>query len=200
MALLTSEIARLKAELGYNLLSGSAMPYVDVVAIFESVIQSNLTDGATTTSSTTVTAASAPTPVTLTLADASEIVAGDRVVVDVDSRQESATVQSLSGSDVTLLLAKAHTGTYPVTVEGGETIVREYLQRIAETKAKMLDVYGTGSLKAVDEIEFYATGSSTQFGNLGDQLTWWREQLAAALGIPSMWSERRTAGGSLSVY
>lgn len=200
MALLPSEIARIKVELGFNVMGNGAVPWIDIVAIFEQVIQPFLSGGASTTSSTEVSAASAPTPVALTLADATDISAGDRIVVDVDSRQETATIQSLVGPVATVLLSKAHTGTYPVTVEGGETIVREYLQRIAETKAKMLEVYGTGSLKAVDEIEFYGTGGTTQFGNLGDQLMWWRDQLAAALGIQSMWSRRRASGGSLSVY
>lgn len=200
MPLLASEIARIKVELGFNAMGNGAVPWIDIVAIFEQVIQPFLSGGASTTSSTEVSAAGAPTPVALTLADATDISAGDRIVVDVDSRQETATIQSLVGPVATVLLSKEHSGTYPVTVEGGESIVREILQRIAETKAKMLEVYGTGSLKAVDEIEFYGTGGTTQFGNLGDQLMWWRDQLAAALGIQSMWSRRRASGGSLSVY
>lgn len=200
MALLTSEIARIKAELGFNLLSNSAAPYVDVVAIFENVIQENLSGGAATTSSTTVAAAGAPTPVTLALASAAGVTSGDRLVVDVDSRQEIATIQHLSGTSVTLMLSLAHTGTYPVTVEGPETIVREILGEIRTTRAELKEEFGNGALRKVDEIEWYQAGNKTAFGIIGENLAYYREQLAAALGIPSMWESKRAGAAVLSVY
>lgn len=189
MALLDSEIARIKAELGYNLLTTGAVPYIGVTQVFEQVIQENVTSGATTTSSTSVTAASSPTPVTLTLASVTGFTAGDRAVVDVDTRQELATVQAVGVSSITLLLSKAHTGTYPVTVEGGESLVRECLRRIIDVKTSLASSQGEGALKKVDEIEFYQTGSSL-FGTLGNQLMFWRNELAAALGVPNLWDNR----------
>src|SRR5690606_31180475 len=135
----------------------------------------------TTTSATPVTAASTPTPATLTLAEATGFAEGARVVIDVDGRQEIATVQTLSGTSLTVSLANAHSGTYPVTVEGGESIVRELLLRIKTTSDEMSGVLGEGALKKVDEVEFYQSGVKSTFANLGDQLRYWRNELASCL-------------------
>lgn len=43
MALLDSELARIKWHLGFNLLDVGATPYIGVAAIFEQVIQPTLT-------------------------------------------------------------------------------------------------------------------------------------------------------------
>src|SRR5690348_14104294 len=117
MALLDAEIARIKAELGYNLLSQGQI-YIGTAAIFEQVIQVYLGAGATTTSSTAITGDG--TPKSLTLALATGFSSGARVVVDVDGRQETVTVQALSGTTLTALFTNTHSGSYPVTVEGGE--------------------------------------------------------------------------------
>lgn len=201
MSLLDSEVVRIKAELGYPLLSNSAEPWVSVVAIFEQVIQPYLTSGASTTSSTAVTAAATPTAVTLTLASATGITTGDRLVVDVDSLQETATIQSLSGSDVVVLLSKAHSGTYPVTVEGGESIIRETLRKIADVKEKLAANYAAGELKSVDEVEFFQSKDGlSYFGSLGKNLAFWRNELAGLLGIENMWQRNAGGGCALSVY
>lgn len=200
MALTTSEVTKIKAELGYNVLDAGAEPYISVVAIFEQVIQPFLLSGAITTSSTTVAAASSPTPVTLTLASASGVAAYNTAVVDVDSRKERATIQSISGSDITLLLSKAHTGTYPVVIEGGESLVRDILDKIDAVKEQMSTNYGAGALKKVDEIEFYGAGNMTYFGTLGENLRFWRDQLAGILGVPSMWERKNSAGSRMSMY
>ena len=116
--------------------------------------------GAATTSSTTVTSATTPTPVTLTLASATGFTVGCRVAIDVDARYESAIIETLSA---------AHAGTYPVSVEGGESIVREALRAIAACKAQLV---GSGlrsaGLKRADEVEFYATqkGASSRLADL----------------------------------
>ena len=198
MALLTSELERCKAELGFALI-GVANPFIGTTMLFEQVIAPYLSSGAVTTSSTAVYAKDELTPVDLTLASATGIAAGDSVVVDVGSRQESTTVRSLSGAIATLDLKLAHSGTYGVSVVGGESIVREYLTRIREVKAEMAGTFGEGSLKSVDEVSFYQTGNSL-FGALGQQLSYWREELAAILGIQSMWSRRRGGATRLSVY
>ncbi len=198
MALLTSELERVKYELGYNLI-GIAQPYIDTVSIFEGVIQPYLSAGAKTTSATVVTAASTPTPVTLVLTSGTGFTSGDRVVIDVDGRQEVVTARLASGASLTVDLKLAHTGTYPVTVEGGESIIRELLRSIRECKAEMGSTFGEGALKKVDEVEWYQ-GGSTMFGNIGAQLSFWREELASALGIPSMWSKRRAGAQRMSVY
>lgn len=211
MALTSAEVARLKYELGYNVLAVGAEPYVGVAVLFEQVIAPYTTAGASTTSSTAVTAASAPTPATLTLASAVGFTAGDRVIVDVDSRQESATIQAVAGSTITLLLSKAHTGTYPVSVEGGESIIRGILQKLQALDglssggdAGVLGSLGpTIGIKRVDEVEFFGGGQGAGSGNsrLGEVRKlreMWRDELASVLGIVRL--NGRSGAGSISVY
>lgn len=197
MALLDSEIARIKAELGYNVLSRSATPYVDIVAIFEQVIQPYVESGPKTTSSTPVNEGQSGAA-TLILADATGFATGQRVVVDVDSAQEIATVRHLNGSSIQLYLAKSHLGTYPVAVEGPESIVREILGEIRRTREIIGERYGFIGLSKVDEVEF--ADFSKQFGLLGESLMYYRRQLAAALGIRSGWDMAARAGSTISVY
>lgn len=198
--LLDSEIARIKAELGFNLLTIGAIPYIGITAMFEQVIQNNVGTGASTTSSTAVSAAATPTPVSLTLTSATGFQAGQRVVVDVDDLQEIATVRSISGASISVALKLSHAAGYPVTVESGETLVRESLKMIRDTKAKLEQQFGTGALKQVDEVQWYEARGQTAFGILGDNLNYWRDELAARLGIASMWGMRRGAAQQMSVY
>jgi hypothetical protein len=173
-----------------------------VTQIFSQVIKQNVSTGAATTSATTVTAASTPTPISLTLALATGFAQGNRVVIDVDSLEELATVRSITGSAISVILTKAHSGTYPVAVECGETIVRRLLARIRETKAKLASQFGSGALKKVDEVEFYqVAGNLSAYGVLSQNLMDWRRQLGFALGFRTMPWELY-AGGSqqMSVY
>ncbi len=202
MSLTDSEVLRIRAELGVNLLEVGAEPFIGVHSVFTSVIQQYMTAGASTTSSTAVTAASAPTPVTLTLASGTGFAAFDRVVVDVDARQELCSVQSISGTSLTVLLQKAHSGTYPVVVEAGESHVRNALRQL-QLIADELGGGGSGvqgaGLKRVDEIEFYPAGSSassqTRFAQLVDARQYWRGELAKLCGIYEWWLGRQAGGG-----
>jgi bifunctional DNA-binding transcriptional regulator/antitoxin component of YhaV-PrlF toxin-antitoxin module len=213
VALLDSEVARIKYELGYNVLAVGAEPYIGIVAVFDQVIQPYTTAGAATTSSTPVTAATSPTPQTLVLASATGFNVGDVVVVDVDSRQERATIQALSGASATAQLSLAHSGTYPVTVEGGETIVREILRELRLLSTGMNGTSGTIStirsrlgLKKVDDVEFFG-GGNTLASQGRDPLTsllelreYWRDELAGLLGIPRLNDKRNSGGSEVSVY
>jgi hypothetical protein len=199
VALLDSEVARVKIELGYNLLNVGAIPYVGITALFEQIVQPYLSSGAITTSSTTVTASGSAAVASLTLANPTGFSLFDRVIVDVDGQQEAATVRRVNAGAIDLLLSGSHSGTYPVTVEAGEAVVRETLKRIDDVKSAMAGVLGEGSLKKVDEIEFYQNKDSL-FGSLGVQLSFWRDELAAALGIQSMWKARAAAGQRMAVY
>ena len=186
MPLTTSEIARIKSELGYNTLEVGAVPYVSIYSVFDVVIQPYLEEGGDTTSSTAVTAVTTAAPVALTIASATGFAAGNRVFVDVDSRQEEATVQSISGSIITLLLKNAHSGTYPVTVDGGVAIVRQLLRRIRDAQAKIASIagYGVGGLKKVEDIEFYPGGAqSTAIKLAREGVDYWRDQLASTIGL-----------------
>ena len=200
MALLDSEIARCKYELGYNLLTVGAEPYIGVARVFELVIQPNMLAGAITTSSTAVTAVAAgalASPVTLTLASVTGFSVGDRVIIDVDDRQEAAMVQSISGSTITLLLSKTHSGTYTLTVERGESIVREILARLRGIADKL----GTAAVQQagiakVDEIEFFQGMQGVRY-ELQRLQTYWRNELSSALGVRNL---RSSVGGEIAVY
>jgi len=207
MALLTSEITRIKYELGFNVLSLGAEPYIGITQLFENVIQPYTLSGASTTSATAVAAADdprTPEPVTLSLASATGFAAGNRIIVDVDGRQESATAQSLSGASLTLLLALEHTGTYPVTVEGGESIIRDLLKQIRIATERLTKAIGATGVKKVDEVEFFSP--KEMMSTLGAFGTIWKEreairrELADLLGIVYLRETRGNAGASLSVY
>lgn len=202
MALLTSEIQRIKYELGYNVLRVGAEPYIGVTQMFEQVIQPYTQGGATTTCATAVSAASAPTPVALTLTDATGFTVGDAIVVDVDARQERATIERLSGSAATVLLTLAHAGTYPVTVEGGETIIRELLGNCVRVGKSIAAATSRAGLKRVDEIEFQdaaAGGMSAVTKALTRELSYWRDELAGALGCANLRAIRRGGGQTIAV-
>ena len=200
MALSAAELLRIRAELGFNVLSNGAEPFIGITSLFDTVIAQYMTAGAATTCVELVAVAGTTTPASITLASATGFAQGARVWLDVDDRLESTTVQSLAGAVAVVDISKAHTGTYPVYVDGGEAMVRDILNTIKATKAKMGTIFGTGALKKVDEIEWYGSATKTQFGMLGDQLMFWREELASLLGAPNCWRSKRGAGSSISVY
>jgi hypothetical protein len=195
LALLQSELERVRYETGYNVLAVGAEPYVSYVAMFDKVVQVYLNAGAKTTSTTAVAASSPASPVSITLADPTGFTAGDRIVIDVDSRQEVVTAESLSGATLTVLLSQSHVGTYPLTVEGGESIIREKLQQIRKAQERLTTMLGAGTLKKVDEAEFYGTGEMTAFAAVRSALMALRDELASALGLPNLWRERIGGGG-----
>jgi hypothetical protein len=206
MALLDSEVVEARYHSGWNVLEIDAEPYIGVPSIFDQVIQPYITSGASTTSTTAITAATTPTAATLTLASATGFSAGNRVVVDVDSLQEEATVRSVSGSTIVVLLEKAHSGTYPVTVEGGEAIVRRILQKLRSLHGVSGSMTGgasaaSGGLAQVDEVKWHAsTNGRTQFEMLADQVMYWRDELCSALGIENRWRRKNQGSLTLSLY
>lgn len=201
MAFTAQELYRIKRELGYHALTIGSLPYVGYTQLFNTVINQSIDDEVATTSTlvTALGALTAPTPTALTLADATGFAAGSRVVVDVDERTETATVQSIAGAVITVQLQKAHSGTIPVSVEGPITMVREILAKIESVRERMAGVYGEGAIKKVDEIEFYGQRERSMFGSLGGQLMYWRNELASILGICNGWQYRSGSGGSCAV-
>src|SRR5574338_189131 len=201
MALTDAEIQRIRYELGYPNLDTAAEPYIGIAAVFTQVIQPYTLGGVSTTSATPVTAASTPTPQSLVLSDATGFSAGAVVIVDVDGRQERATVQSISGASITVQLSLAHTGTYPVALEGGESIIRDILaelRRVSDAIGNLRDRVG---LKRADEIEFFGGGQTLASQGI-DPMThtlnlreYWRDELARCLGIPRL-NAKNSSGGS----
>lgn len=204
MALLTSEIDRIRFETGHNVLDVGAEPYIGVTALFDQVIAAYLRDGATTTSATAVTAATTHTPVAITLASATGFAAGARVIVDVDTRQEAATIQSLAGAVATVQLTKAHSGTYPVTVEGGESMVRAILARLNSVVSQIESAASGAGLKRAEDVEWYPDGGamsgSGRMGTLNKLRDRWRDELCSLLGVRNMWRVRRGSGLSVALY
>lgn len=202
MALTTAEVARCKYELGYNVLAVGAEPFIGVSVMFDQVIAPFIQAGAITTSSTVVTAASPAAVVAITLALATGFTSGDRVIIDVEDAQEITTIRSLSGSAMSVFLAKAHPAGYPVTVEGGEAIVREILgqlRRFSEPRGLMAKALTSAGIKKVDEIEFSDRLDTSRSRILRSEQTYWRNELASALGCEN----RRSSGGggsSIAIY
>ena len=201
MALLDSEIQRIRFELGYTVLGVNSEPYVEYFGTINRIVALYLNAGATTTSTTTVAVADVLTQRTLTLASATGFVAGATIYVDVLPQQERAVVQSISGSNVVVYLQKAHVGSYPVTVDGGESIIREKLAQLYAIDEKLSAALNTAGLKRVDDIEFYggtkATSQAVMLSQLRDMR---RDELASALGVVNLHRLRRGGSQSFSVY
>ncbi len=201
--LLASEIARARYELSFNALTVGAEPYISVVAIFDQVIKTYMGTGLALTSATPVTAVGAgnsPTPVTLTVS-ATGVAAFDQLVIDVDSRQELATCQSVTGTSVTVQLSLAHSGTYPVMVEGGESMFRGLLRKLRALDAPggPIEAMATkAGVKKVDEIEFF--GDSVRGNANAKELKklrrYYRHELAKLCGIESYWMAMNATSGS----
>jgi hypothetical protein len=204
MPFTTAELWQIKAELGYNLLQTGAVAYIGVTQIFEQVINENIDAEIATTAvlSSPISEASSPTPQTLTLTSVTGFSAGAVVHLDVDERLERATIQSLTGSNIVVQLQKAHSGTIPVSLDGPIPLAKEILRKIRLTKDEMAETFGEGALKQVDEVKFYQQGDSSMFGLIGDQLRFWRNELASILGVTNMWELKPSTGGitSMSVY
>jgi len=201
VALLDSEIQRIRFELGYTVLGVNSEPYVEYFGTIDRIVALYLNAGATTTSSTTVAASDTLTQRTLTLANATKFVAGATIYVDVLPQQERAVVQSISGSNVVVYLQKDHVGSYPVTVDGGESIIREKLAQLYAIDEKLSAALNTAGLKRVDDIEFYggtkATSQAVMLSQLRDMR---RDELASALGVANLHKFRKGGSQSFSVY
>lgn len=209
MALLDSEVYRIKYELGFNVLGIGAEPYIGIHAVFNQVIQQYMTGGATTTSATVVTAAPALTPVSIVLAAFTqrEHVPHARVIIDEEDRQETSLITSVDSlaSTITVTLQKAHSGTYPVTVEGGESIIRGILRKLEtigglNTSSSLLDqAAASAGIRKVDEVEFFGstrTGMSGRLAEIRALRQYWRGELARACGVYDMWMAMSSSGSS----
>lgn len=191
MATLTAdEMARVRAECLDNVLSLGAEPYLSVRAIYD-VIRQNVESSsvAATTSSTAVTAAG---PTTLTLASASGLVAGYKVQLDVDGQRETCTIRSVSGSTISVVCRKTHSGTYPVEIESALTLVRGVLSDLASLEqVTTLDSLTSLGLRKVDEVE-WADGGVTAHVERARRVL--RARLASLCGLTGI--VRAASGGT----
>lgn len=181
MPLTTGELDRIKVELGFNVLNTAAQPYVGVTLLFDQVVQLYLREGLDTTTSTAVSAAPSGAAVSLTLANATGVTLHSRVAVDVDDFLEMATIRAIAGNVVTVILRKAHAGSYTVTLDGGLQQVRECLAALYTTQQLISELDGTGAIKAVDEVHFFDSRGRSRLELLEEQQRHWRIKLATCL-------------------
>lgn len=203
MALTDSEIQSLRFHLGYGLI-GIASPYLPdtFLELFEDVVAPNLETGTSTTSSTSVAAAGTAT---IVVADATDIAARTRLVVDVGDYEETVVVRAVSGTSITADFANAHTSTpYPVAIESGETRCRSLLGKADAAHAKLTATTAIDSagLKRAEDIEWYPEGGSGVSGGVvGAQLRAYRAivaQLASLVRVEPAWASR--CGSRLETY
>ena len=164
--LLQSELSRVMQELGYSGLTLSALPYAfdGITQIFLQVLQPYIQQGNLTTASTTVMANANPTLTTITVASLSSnptsgpttMVVGDTLIVDQGIYQERSYIQAITGNNIQCLLQNPHTGIYPVTVEGGESIVRDRLRDCVNIQLQISGIAPQLGVKKTDEVEFFA--------------------------------------------
>lgn len=201
MSTLTAdEMARIKSELDDNVVDYGAQPYIDVRAVYD-VIRDHVVSSsvAPTTSATAITAAGATT---ITLASATGYAAGQRLVIDCDEAREVVTLRYLSGTSASIVATKTHSGTYPVEVESGLTIVRGILSDLITLDTQSRAQVGSAlGLKRVDEVEWNTDsgGIVTAFAAQRQML---RRRLASACGLTSLYAANRGRGGgsSFEVY
>ncbi len=214
MALRNEEIIRLKYELGYNVTGVGADVYIQYSAVFDRAVQPYLID-ASTTSATTIPAGAgvanitlASNPASITSTQSLQFVVGSNVVIDVGVAKETSVIQSVSGLTITLNLVNAHSGTYPVVLQGAEQVIRDCFDRLDQIKGEMLNVAPkTAGIAAITgEIEFFSSGHQnrkggrTKFEDLMFQRTIARRDLAGALGIPYLLDLRSAGGANFEVY
>lgn len=191
------ELARIRAEVLDNVLDAGATAYFDVRGIYD-VIRTNVVSSsvAATTSTTTVSSAG---PTTLTLASVSGLTAGQKVQVDCDALRETVTVRAISGSTISVICRKAHSGTYPVEIESPLTLVRGVLSDLAQLETgSALDSLDALGLKQVDEVVFRDDIDLTRAIERGRGVL--RARLAALCGITSIYNAARNRGSTIAVY
>lgn len=196
MATLTAdEMARIKLELGDTVLNVGAEPWIGIRSVWD-VIRTNVisSDTAATSSSTTVSAAG---PTSITVASATDLSAGVVVQIDVGAQRESVEIRSVSGSVLSVICDKTHTGEYPVQIESALTLVRGVLSDLRRLEQiNTLDSFSALGLRRVDEVEWDERGA-------GYWLEWGKAQLrrrlATACGVGWIYSASR-GSSALEVY
>lgn len=181
------EIARIKTELGDNVLD-SAEPYFGDTQSLYALIRDNVSSASTaaTSSSTAVSQATvdAGGATTITVASASGLSAGTRVQLDVDGARETVTIRNVSSTTLSLICRKPHSGTYPVEIESALTLVRGTLSDlVAIEQGNVPDSLAQAGLRKVDEVEFSDKGVAESLEKARYLL---RRRLATQLGLGAL--------------
>lgn len=201
MAISDIEVESVRFHLGYGNIGLDASPYTSdgYLTLIRDVLIPNLSTGAETTTSTSVTAG---TTASVTPAAMTDIVVNARIVVDVGPDVEIVTVRSVTLTTFSASFARAHTGTYPLALLSGQSRLRLLLGQADAAWQAMQDpsVGATAGLKQVDkgDVEWFQG-----FQVLEDRLAHYRaivSQIASLLRLCP--AEDSCGGGSqiLSVY
>ena len=190
----TDEMARIRAELGDNVLSDGAAPYIgirSVWAVIREYVESSAT--AATSASTAVTAAG---PTSITVASVTGLSVGVRIQIDVDNSRETVTIRDVTGLVLSVICRKTHSGTYPVEIESPLTLVRGFLADLSGLEqVTSLESFNSLGLRRVDEIEWSERGQSALVESERLRV---RRSLASALGLSWLASTGRPS--SIEVY
>jgi hypothetical protein len=195
-ALSNSELNEIREQLGYNVLTIGAEPYVWHVRIFD-IIQAYVTSDATaaTSSSTAVTASG---PASLTLALITGISAGTRLMIDADESAEVVTCRSVSGSTISVICQNTHSGTYPVEIVSAATQVRMKLWQLRRMQRLVDTGADSAGIKRADEVEFFGdnTFQNSRTGHLLEQQKRHRLELAALVGLSTLIRDDMAGSGN----
>ena len=204
MATLTDDdMADVRRVLGDNLLSTGASPYFGIMKLWD-VIRDNVSSSSTAAATSSSTTVSASGPTTLTLASVTGLAVGQRLMVDSDQQREVCTIRAISGSTVSVVCTRTHSGTYPVEIVSPLAIVRGLIADDWALEQRVRDAWGSAGLKQVDEVAWF---SAQEGGSVDAALSrakvahGWR--LAQACGVAGILREamaQRGAGGSVEVY
>jgi len=193
------EIFRVRREVLDNVMAYGATPYVSILSVYQIVKDYVLSSSVDPTTSTTAVTDAGPT--VLTLASVTGLNAGDRVVVDSDDQRETLTIRAITGSTISVVCRKTHSGTYPVEVESGLTLVRGLLSDLITLEGLERDAPAQAGLKRVDEVEWDNGGSTIR--TLSNRRMQLRMELANACGIGWVIRDilaRNSGGNAQEVY
>lgn len=197
--LTSDEMDRVKAELGDTVVGLGAEPYLSIKAVW-SLIRDNVGSSSVdpTTSSTTVSSAG---PTTLTLASVSGLSQFDKVVLDADDARETVTIRNISGSVISVVCRKTHSGTYPVEKESALTLVRGLLADLAVVRDQLNELRAGSGIKAVDDVQFFGGADGrTALDEARREQRRLREELASMLNVRWILAQARGGGGTIEVY
>ncbi|HEY3494737.1 MAG TPA: hypothetical protein VGK73_08635 [Polyangiaceae bacterium] len=156
MGLTTSEVESLRLHLGYGNIGPYGAPYTPdtFLELFEGVVAPNLSTGAETTATGTI---SAGASATVTPGSMTDIAPYTTLVVDTGDEAEAVVVRSVTLTTFNATFLKAHAGTYPIAVMCGVARLRLLLwdADAAWRGLTSLSLSSQAGIKKVDEVEFF---------------------------------------------
>lgn len=201
--LTTDEIKRIGAELGIDVLAPLAFPYAQAFTSYMTIILDYVqsSDVAAVTSSTTVSSAG---PTLITPSSTTGFVAGMKIVLDCDASRETVTLRAVVGGAFSVVCRKTHSGTYPIEVESGLTLVRGLLSDLVLLEEIERDGWPSLGLKKVDEVEWFG---ASEGGDLSQRAraarAAGRDRLAVMVGLTDVLNAQRamqSGGGAFEVW